>query len=207
MPPPRPTRCTGAVLAGGAGTRLGGRAKGLLEVGGQRLIDRVVVALRGAADDLLVVANDSAAADWVNGDRVVGDLRKERGSLVGLHAALAHSSEAALVVGWDMPFLSTALLRAIRATGEQRATAVVPEGEHGLEPLCAYYPSSYREVAEAQLARGELRMSAFLEKLPALEVLPRTEVERFGAPRVLFMNVNTSDDLAAADRLARDATI
>jgi molybdopterin-guanine dinucleotide biosynthesis protein A len=202
-----PTRCTGVVLAGGAGTRIGGRAKGLLEVGGRRLVDRVVAALRGAADDLLIIANEPAAADWVSGVRVVGDLWKERGSLVGLHAALAHSSGAALVVGWDMPFLSTQLLRALKSAGQQRVTAVVPEGEHGLEPLCAYYPSSCREVAEAQLARGEYRLSSFLERLPALEVFPRTEVERYGTPRVLFMNVNTSEDLAVADRLARDATI
>jgi molybdenum cofactor guanylyltransferase len=207
MPPARPTRCTGVVLAGGAGTRLGGQAKGLLEVGGRRLVDRAIAALRGAADDLLIVANDSAAADWVSGVRVVGDLWKDHGSLVGLHAGLAGSSGAALVVGWDMPFLSTALLRALRSAGERRGAAAVPEGEHGLEPLCAYYPSSCREVAEAQLARGELRLSAFLEQLSALEVFPRTDVERYGTPHVLFMNVNTSEDLAVADRLARDATI
>ena len=37
--------CTGAILAGGLGTRLGGARKGLLTVGGRRILDRVAEAL------------------------------------------------------------------------------------------------------------------------------------------------------------------
>ena len=40
------TSVRGAVLAGGAASRYGGRPKGLLEVGGRRILDRVVEALR-----------------------------------------------------------------------------------------------------------------------------------------------------------------
>jgi molybdopterin-guanine dinucleotide biosynthesis protein A len=42
-------RCTGAVIAGGRGTRMGGRAKGLERVGSARMVDRVASALRDAA--------------------------------------------------------------------------------------------------------------------------------------------------------------
>ena len=51
------TRCAGAILAGGGGTRLGAALKGLLEVGGERIVDRFARALAGAADDLLLVAS------------------------------------------------------------------------------------------------------------------------------------------------------
>ncbi len=49
---------TAAILAGGRGERMGGVDKGLLEVDGQRLAERVLAALRGQGiDNVLIVAN------------------------------------------------------------------------------------------------------------------------------------------------------
>ncbi len=48
----------GAILAGGAASRFGGEPKGLWEVGGERILDRAVRALRTAVgSDPLIVAN------------------------------------------------------------------------------------------------------------------------------------------------------
>ena len=80
--------CTGVILAGGQATRFGGVPKGLARVHGERIIDRVAGALRESADDLLLVANDAAAASWLPGVRVECDLRPGLGSLGGLHSAL-----------------------------------------------------------------------------------------------------------------------
>ena len=55
----------GAVLAGGAATRFDGRPKGLLEVGGRRVLDRVVDVLSAAlATPPLLIANASDAPSW-----------------------------------------------------------------------------------------------------------------------------------------------
>ena len=48
-------RLGGVVLAAGAGSRLGGRAKGLIEIEGERLIQRSLRVLREAGVDELVV--------------------------------------------------------------------------------------------------------------------------------------------------------
>ena len=74
-------RCTGAVIAGGRGTRMGGRAKGLERVGPDRMIDRVATALREAADDLVLVANDTGASRWLGDTRVVADIYEDAGAL------------------------------------------------------------------------------------------------------------------------------
>lgn len=191
--------CTGVVLAGGASARFGGQPKGLLEVGGRRLVERVADALRPVTDALIVVANegDEELARLTRA-RVHRDIRPERGSLVGLHSALAWSGGATLVVAWDMPFVPSGLLGELRAEGERLGTAVVPEGPNGLEPICAFYPSGVVQIAEERIARGELRMSAFVDALPALRVLPRDVVARFGDPGRIFTNVNTPRDLADA---------
>jgi len=190
------SRCTGVVLAGGAGARLGGVPKGLLELGGRRIVDWTLDALRGAADDLLLITNDDAVRDAVAGIVVRGDVRRERGSLVGLHTALTFCNDAALVVAWDMPFLSAELLWALRCEGERASAAVIPEGPDGVEPLCAYYPKSCLDVAGRQLDGGEMRLSSFVAALPNSVIMRPEVVRRFGAPEKLFANLNTADELA-----------
>src|SRR5437870_1587016 len=148
------SRCSGVVLAGGANMRFGGAAKGLLELGGRRVVDWTLDALRDVTDELLLITNDSAVRAAIPGIAARGDARRERGSLVGLHSALTHCADALLVVAWDMPFVSPALLAALRHEGEETGAAAIPEGPRGIEPLCAYYPRACLDVAERQLDVG-----------------------------------------------------
>jgi molybdopterin-guanine dinucleotide biosynthesis protein A len=196
--------CTGVILAGGAASRYGGRPKGLERVGGRRVIDRVADALAEAADELLLIANDPAAAEWLPGVRLATDVRPNCGSLGGIHAAIVRASKPVLVVAWDMPFVPGSLLRALR-DGATRADAVLPESgsRRGLEPLCAYYSTACVPAIERRLDASDMRVVSFFEDV-RVERLPEPQVRRFGDPAVLFMNVNTPDDLALAERHAAD---
>ena len=198
------TPCTGVILAGGAASRYGGRPKGLERVGGQRVIDRVADALRESADELLLIANDPAANTWLPNVRTASDVRPQLGSLGGIHAAIVRAAEPVLVVAWDMPFVSSALLRALRERG-MRADAVLPESgsRRGLEPLCAYYSPACVPAIERRLDANDMRVVSFFEDV-RVERIPDYEVRRFGDPAILFMNVNTPDDLALAERHAAD---
>lgn len=191
-------RCSGIVLAGGSGTRFGGAKKGLLRLGSRRVVDWTLEALAQATDELLMISNDVDVRLALPNVPSRPDVRRERGSLVGLHSALTHCTEAALVVAWDMPFLSPRLLLALRERGEGAGRAVIPEGPRGPEPLCAYYPKSCLEIVNRHLASGELKLSAFVAALSSPVVLSLDEVRNFGAPDRLFTNVNTPDDFAAA---------
>lgn len=198
------TRCTGVILAGGAASRYGGRPKGLERVGGRRVIDRVADALGGAADDLLLIANDPAATAWLPDVPIAGDVRANCGSLGGIHAAIVRAGRPVLVVAWDMPFVPSGLLRALREGGA-RADAVLPESgsRRGLEPLCAYYSPTCVPAIERRLDANDMRVISFFDDV-RVERIPEREVRRFGDPAVLFMNVNTPDDLALAERHAAD---
>jgi molybdopterin-guanine dinucleotide biosynthesis protein A len=203
---PRPSRVTGVVLAGGLASRYGGAPKGLERVGGERIIDRVARALRGAADELLVVANDPGAAAWLPGVRVAADVRPGAGSLGGIHAALVHAGGPVIVVAWDMPFVPAGLLRALRDLGAG-ADAAVPESDsrRGLEPLCAYYGPTCVTAIERRLDAGDRRVVGFYDDV-GVRRLEATAVARFGDPSVLFMNVNTPEELAFAEAHAAHAT-
>jgi molybdopterin-guanine dinucleotide biosynthesis protein A len=191
--------CTGVILAGGQATRYGGRPKGLERVAGVRIIDRVAEALRGATDDLLVISNDPAAADWIPGVPAAADIRPGLGSLGGIHAAIVQAGSPVLVVAWDMPFVPTALLIALRRAGADADAAVPVSGSpRGLEPLCAYYAPACVGPIERRLDAGDRRVIGFYEDV-RLARLPAETVATFGDPARMFLNVNTPDDLARAE--------
>lgn len=196
------TPIRGAVLAGGAATRFGGRPKGLERVGGRRILDRVVDALvevTGAPP--LLVANDPAAAEWRQDLRVVPDHQPGAGTLGGLYTAVREAPAPVLCVAWDMPFVEPALLRRL-AAGLAAADACLPAsgGPRGVEPLCAAYGPGCAGPMAAALARGDLRAIAFHGAV-RVGILPHHEVRAYGDPERLFFNVNTAADLQRATSL------
>lgn len=198
-------RCVGAILAGGQGTRMGGIAKGLCTVGGRRMIDRAAVALRECCDDVMLVANDVAAAEWLPGVRVVCDAHPGLGALGGIHAALTSTGADIIVVAWDMPFVPAALLRALRDTGElEGADACAPSSGSpwGFEPLCAWFARGVLPAVDSLLDAGDGRAGAIAAhaRLVTIDATP------WGNPDELFFNVNTPAELATADARAERAS-
>lgn len=194
--------CTGVILAGGQALRYGGAPKGLERIGGRRIIDRVAYALAHAADDLLLVANDPDAASWLPDVPVAADVRPGNGSLGGIHAALTHAGRPVLVVAWDMPFVPASLLAALRALG-RGADVAVPESAstRGVEPLCAYYDPACLGPIERHLDAGDRRVVGFFDDVRVAR-LPDAQVRRFGDPALMFVNVNSPDELVLAERHA-----
>jgi molybdopterin-guanine dinucleotide biosynthesis protein A len=165
-----------------------------------RIADRVLAALRVATPSQVVVANDPRAAGWFERERIVADERPGLGPLAGIATALAAARGAAVVVvAWDMPFVTGALLAEIRRLGERGAPAVVPvHGTEGwAEPLCAYYAPSTLVTCRALLAAGARRAGALFDALPGARRMDAAALEAFGDPARLFASVDTPEALAA----------
>lgn len=194
----------GAVLAGGAASRYGGRPKGLLEVGGRRILDRVVDSVAAAVGSPpLLVANAPDAATWSPGLHCVPDVRTGAGSLGGIYTAVCGGAGPVLCVAWDMPFVSEALLRTLVAESSG-FDAFLPEsgGRRGVEPLCAVYGPACRTAIEQALDRGDLRAIAFHDAVRT-GTLSLDRVRAFGDPETLFFNINRPEDLERAEALWR----
>lgn len=194
--------CAGAILAGGRARRFGGQPKGLELVGGVRVVDRVARAVEPVVDELLLVSSVPTANTWLPTARVVADTQVERSSLVGIHAALTAAAGPVLVVGWDMPFLTADLLAHIRARGEAARSAAVVHLPTRVEACCAYYTPACLPIIDGLLARGEMRLSRFVESIPACVAIGVAEIERLGDPDKLFYNLNSVEDLTRANALA-----
>jgi molybdopterin-guanine dinucleotide biosynthesis protein A len=194
------SRCVGVLLAGGAARRFSGMPKGLALVDGLRIADRVLAALRGATERQVVVANDARAPFWFPGMAITRDSEEGLGPLHGLRTALvAAKGDPLLVVAWDMPFVTAALLRHLRALGETGMSAVIPTAgmPSSAQPLCAYYAPDALAVCERLLAAGERRAGALHDTLAKVRRLGAPELASFGDPARLLLSVDTLADLAA----------
>ena len=192
-----------AILAGGGATRFDGRPKGLEVIGGGRILDRLVDTCLAAFGELpLVVANAPEAAAWAPGLRVVPDLRPGLGALGGILTAIVAAPAPVIVVAWDMPFVTAALLRAL-ATRLDGADAALPASgsRRGVEPLCAAYGPACGPAIERALAEGDQRAIGFHAHV-RVAVLGEAEVGAYGDPARLFFNVNTAADLDTARQIA-----
>ncbi|HEX6210099.1 MAG TPA: molybdenum cofactor guanylyltransferase [Methylomirabilota bacterium] len=195
-------RVTGVVQAGGRSTRMGGRPKGLLELGGRRIIERVLDAVAPVVDDVLIVTNTPELYSFL-GLPMVGDVYPDHGSLGGIFSGLAAArGEAAFVVACDMPFLHPEVARLVVARAGE-ADVVIPRVGGQLETMHAVYGKACLGPIQARLAAGQLKIVGFFDSVRVVEI-DEAEVARHRAPEVAFMNVNTPEELARAQVLAAE---
>lgn len=194
----------GAVLAGGAASRFGGRPKGLERVGSQRILDYVVSSLREATGEPpFLVANAADAETWYPGLTVVRDVLPQRGSLGGIYTAVtaAQGHGPVLLVAWDMPFVPVPLLKAL-IEGSNGYDAFLPEsgGKRGVEPLCGVYGPACGPAIRERLEQEDYRAIGFHDAV-RVGTLPLADVSRHGDPALLFYNINTAEELAEAEAM------
>jgi molybdopterin-guanine dinucleotide biosynthesis protein A len=189
----------GAILAGGAARRLGGVAKGLIEIGGERMIDRVARVLRSVAPRIVVVSSTAGADGWLAGTDVVADEQPGSGPMGGIASALRATRGDVIVAAWDMAFVRTGLIGPLVTAGIGN-DAVLWKLPTGLEPLIALYRQSALPEIDAALARGERRARDIVS---VLRVRTLTELPA-GCSADSFFSVNTPEDLARAQQLVAD---
>ncbi len=193
-----PSDIVGVVLAGGAGSRMGG-AKAELAWGGSTLVERAAAVLRQALGEVVV------AGPPVRGLPAVADRFTGKGPLAGVHAGLERAAgRPVFALACDLPFVPAALVRHLVAAADGDGAAWVAAGPRGPEPLCGLYAARCLAVAEQRLAGGEPSMHGFLEAIAAVSVPVTAELPFYR--RELFLNLNRPVDLARARRLRAAAT-
>lgn len=196
-------RVTGVIQAGGKSTRMGGRPKALLEVGGRRIIERVLDAVAPAVSDLLVVTNTPELYAFL-GLPTTADVYPDHGSLGGIFSGLtAAPGDVAFTVACDMPFLHPDVVRLVVERVGQ-ADVVIPRVGGQLETLHAAYAKTCLPHIEERLRTGRLKIVGFFGRVRVLEI-DEAAIARYRDPAVVFMNVNTPEELERARGLAAAA--
>lgn len=191
----------GLILAGGQGSRMQGSDKGLVPLRGEPLVAHVARRLAPQVGPLILSANRNAET-YARYGRVVADDTDElgawQGPLAGLAVGLAAAApcEWLVVVPCDTPFLpadlALRLIAVARAAGAPLAYAMAGGQRH---PACMALRTSLLPALRDYLASGERKVGLW-----------QSRVGGVGAPfddaPGAFMNLNTSEELAAAERYA-----
>lgn len=191
----------GLILAGGQGSRMQGSDKGLVLLGGEPLVAHVARRLAPQVGPLILNANRNADS-YARYGRVVADdtdaLGAWQGPLAGLAAGLVAAApcEWLVVTPCDTPFLpadlAQRLIAAAQTAGAPLAYAVAGGQRH---PACMALRASLLPALRDYLAAGERKVGLW-----------QSRVGGVGAPfddaPGAFMNLNTPEELAAAERYA-----
>ncbi|HWA18954.1 MAG TPA: molybdenum cofactor guanylyltransferase [Devosia sp.] len=194
MPDPR---IAAAILAGGRGERLGSVNKALLDVGGRRIIDRVLTALAGLEPILICAGPNSFPADI--GVALVTDLPTPyAGPLAGVAAAVAALSasvapELLLTVAGDTPFFPHDFVERARRRLAHADVVVAAYGEHDY-PTNALWRFEALKSLPAAVFSGDAPKS--LKRLIEGQRAQRLDYAQSGSANP-FANANSPLDLDA----------
>ena len=190
-----------AILAGGHSSRMGTN-KALVRVGGRTIAERIVEQVRPLTEELILVTNTPEVYAWLDLP-MFGDLIPDKGPLGGLYTALSGvRNDCALVVSCDQPFLNAELLRYLiwLREGYDVVVPLAPDGYP--QSMHAVYRKTCLGPIRARIDAERLKVIGFFEDVRVRRV-PMEEIAPIDPERLSFVNVNTPDDLAEAERLAR----
>ncbi len=186
-----------AILAGGEGTRIGGR-KPLRMLAGERLIDRALRSARSWSDAVAIAVRAAGQLGKIDVSLVL-DEASVHGPLGGLIAAMRFARDArrefVLTIPADMPFLPEDLLDRLHgAIGLQSCAMACSGGQ--LHPVCALWRASAVEDVDSYLRAGRRSLKGFAETVGFVAV------EWPAEPSDPFFNINQAADLDLAARRA-----
>lgn len=189
---------SGALLAGGKGSRIGGKDKQELVYSGETLGRRIALRLYNLVDELIVVGSNPRPYEGLS-VRFAGDLLAGHGPLSGLHAALVSASEPwVYLVACDMPHFSAAWFDYLASEARERGSAIdfiaARNGPH-FEPFHALYSASLAPRLADTLGRlaGRGEPASFARALSGFRglLIPEEKVRSFSSDLALFSSVNT----------------
>jgi molybdopterin-guanine dinucleotide biosynthesis protein A len=183
----------GAVLAGGAGRRIGG-TKAIVELRGRPLLTYPLAAMTAALADVAVIAKARTELPPLPGVTVWIEPDDLSHPLVGvLHALAMADGRAVLVCAGDLPFVTPAVVAMLASADARGSPAVIASGEGVEQPLLGRYEPESAPLLHALMQEPGIPLRRAVAQIGARVV----ELED---PQTLF-NINAPEDLLQAAAL------
>ena len=184
---------------------MGGGDKARIKIGNKTILDRVLATMAPQCSRLIINANGDLArfADTklpVVADSIPDFAGPLAGILAGLDWAAAHAPDVADLasVPGDCPFLPSDLVARLAAAREEQGTPLAcARSGKWRHPVVGLWPVALRE---------DLRKALMIEGLHKIEIWTARHGVAIAdwppTPVDPFFNVNTPEDVAAAERVA-----
>ncbi|MBO6552604.1 MAG: molybdenum cofactor guanylyltransferase MobA [Roseitalea sp.] len=208
---PQTDTILGVVLAGGRSSRMGGTDKALIALAGKLLIAHVAERLAPQVGAMAVNANGDAARFDRLGLPVFADtIGGHAGPLAGVLAAMRFASDRGAAfthvatAATDTPFFPTDLVTRLAAAATTPDTIAMAASDGNRHPVFALWPTGLAGDLESWLAGTDtFKVMAWAKRhrFAPVEFGPGPH----GADP--FFNINTPEDLTAAERQAQAALV
>jgi len=179
------------ILAGGQGSRMGGKDKGLVMYRDKPLVGHVIDAIRLQLDKIIVNANRSLDDYATFGFPVVADdLTGFQGPLAGFVAAMqAVESDYILTLPCDGPIVHEEYVEEMRrAMQRSEADIVVASDGEWMQPVYALIPCRLLDDLKQFLDSGERKIDRWYARHQTMQLV-------FPAESGFFTNINTLQEL------------
>ncbi len=185
---------TVVILAGGAGRRMGGQDKGLVEFQDSPLVSHVINAIRAQSRQIVINANRNQNVYAKFGYPVIADrLDGFQGPLAGFLSAMQSvNSDYILTLPCDGPVVATTYLASMLQTlNESDCKIVVASDGERMQPVYALIPVELVDDLQAFLAAGERKIDRWYARHSTCQC-------EFSVATGFFTNINTPDELNTA---------
>ncbi len=179
-------KATAIVLAGGQSSRMG-VDKSLLVADNLPIIEKIIRQLTDHFREIIISANDIEKYRFLN-LRVVPDLEKGNGPLMGIYSTLLQSKhEINFVVACDIPDLNMDYVRQLLRQAKCHEIVVPVWGDGKYESLFAVYNKSILDKVKKLLDDGRKKIGLLFESSD-VKYLPLPDEVNW------FKNLNTRED-------------
>lgn len=181
---------------------MGGGDKGLLEIGGETMLGRVVGRLRPQVGRLILNANGDPKRFETLGlpviaDTIGGYAGPLAGILAGMRWSLLHAPDVPCIVtvSSDVPFLPADLVaQLVRAIADRPATIALAQSQGELHPIIGLWPVALADDLERQLEAGVRKVLQWTDRHDT--VAAAFEPTNIGGRLIdPFFNANTPADV------------
>jgi molybdopterin-guanine dinucleotide biosynthesis protein A len=198
------THPIGIILAGGQATRMGGGDKGALTLGTSTLLNHVIARLSPQVDAIALNANGDPErfapyALPVVADSIEGFAGPLAGVLAGMDWAASMGAETIVTAAADTPFFPADLVAQLQraAVGMPHplvlAATAHPDRNKVRHPTFGLWPVALRDDLRTALQGGVRKVVQWTDSYQGrLAMFPQ---------EAAFFNVNTPDDLKAAEAM------
>ena len=173
----------GAILAGGAGKRLGGVSKATVELDGRPLAAHVAETLARVCDPVAIVCKPDTELPDLPGVERWDEPAEPRHPLTGIIHALERADGPVLVCAVDMPWVTEDACRSLLDAAPGGVAAIAVTGGEMCPVLGVYSPGALETL------RGAPADAPLRETVEALDPV------RVALPPPLVRSVNAPDDL------------
>ena len=183
------SKIIGLILSGGAGSRLGGVNKGLVNVEGKPLIQWVYDALLPQVDEIYISANENVSDYQKITEKILNDDKRfyRDGPLAGIHSLKNYVDEDDIVqvVTCDLPLLPKDLVSKQLSKLQEDIDAVYPKDDEREHYGLLMFKAKFIDQIEGLLLQDRRRIRDFLAQMNSGSLL-------FDDPKA-FINGNDWD--------------